>query len=202
MPIRKVVSQQELSPGIIVYSHPNSKPKEWLEIIKTYSEPLLKQGGIVKKNDNGYYSGIALDHRKCKMFSGSDLANCHPDDPINILSNEVQIFMDQNVNNFCTRYQAHDAQKNHEIIFLRYEDGDFFNDHNDDCPSFHRTVSSVIYFNDDYDGGEICFKHFNIEYKPKQGDCIVFSSSFPYMHSVKPISKGIRYAAVNWYRYI
>lgn len=202
MLVKKLINQQELSPGIIVYSCPDKKIKKWLEVIETYSDPLLKYGGIVKKNESGYYSTVGLDHRKCKVFSGDDIASCHPDDPLMKLSIEVQDFMDSNVNNFCQKYKAHQAKKNHEIIFLRYEDGDFFNEHNDDCPAFHRTVSSVMYFNDNYNGGEICFKHFNIEYKPKQGDCIVFSSAFPYMHSVNPISGGVRYAAVNWYKYI
>lgn len=202
MPIRKMVEENELAPGIIVYSYNNGKASEWLSILKTYSEPLLKYGTILRKGDNGYYSTVSLDHRKCRIFSGNDLLDCHAEDPLRILSNEVHNFMDENVARFCNKYNAHQSAKNHDVIFLKYEIGDFFNDHNDDCPTYHRTVSSIMYFNDDYDGGELCFKYFNIEYKPKQGDCILFSSAFPYMHSVKVISNGTRYAAVNWYRYI
>lgn len=202
MSVGQVVEENELAPGIVVYSYSDGKAEKWLSILKTYSEPLLKYGTVLTKERDGYYSTVSLDHRKCQIFSGNQLPTCHADDPLNILSNEVQNFMDFNVSKFCSKYRAHEARKNHDIIFLKYGVGDFFNDHNDDCPTYHRTVSSIIYFNDDYSGGEICFKYFNIKYKPKEGDCIVFSSAFPYMHSVKPISDGVRYAAVNWYRYI
>lgn len=193
---------KELAPGIIVYQSNDLKIQEWFSILKEYSEPLLNYGTVLAKNNDGYYSTVSLDHRRCKIFSKNELSACHIDDPLNILANEVEDFMESQVKKFCSRYQAHNVIKNHDAIFLRYEDGDFFKDHNDDCPTYHRTVSCVLYFNDNYNGGEICFKYFNIEYKPKQGDCIVFSSAFPYMHSVNQISNGIRYAAVNWYKYI
>ena len=202
MSIEQVVTEKELAPGIIVYSHEDTRFEQWLSILKLYSEPLLDYGSVTAKNENGYYSAVSLDHRKCKMFSGGELFDCHAEDPLRLFSDEVENFMSENVKKFCLRYNAHEVKKNHDIIFLRYGDGDFFKNHNDDCPAYHRTVSSTIYFNNDYDGGELCFKHFNIEYKPKQGDCVVFSSAFPYMHSVKPIANGIRYAAVNWYKYI
>jgi len=202
MPIKEMVKENELAPGIIVYSYDNDKASEWLSILKTYSDPLLKIGEVVLKKNDGYYSAPSLDHRRCKTFSGSALLDCHPEDPLRILSDEVNNFMDKNVAMFCDKYSAHKAIKNHDVIFLKYETGDFFNNHNDDCPTYHRTVSSITYFNDDYDGGELCFRYFNIEYRPEQGDCILFSSAFPYMHRVKKITKGARYAAVNWYRYV
>lgn len=197
-----MVVNTELAPGIVVYTFPKSKANEWSAVLKEYSEPLLKYGSILSKNDDGYYTKVNLDHRKCRIFSSVDLQGCHQEDPLVVLANEVQQIMDQKVSAFCQHYSAHQAVKNHEAIFLKYQEGDFFTEHNDDCPTYHRTVSSVMYFNDDYNGGEICFKYFNIEYKPKQGDCIVFCSAFPYMHSVNPITSGTRYAAVNWYKYI
>jgi hypothetical protein len=197
-----MVEENELAPGIIVYSYNDSRADEWLLTLKTYSEPLLKNGTVLRTGDSGYYSTVSLDHRKCKIFSGYDFPDCHAEDPLKILSDQVNNFIDENIAKFCGKYDAHQAVKNHDVIFLKYGPGDFFSYHNDDCPTYHRTVSSIVYFNDDYDGGQLCFKHFNIEYKPKQGDCVVFSSAFPYMHGVKPISKGIRYAAVNWYKYI
>ena len=71
----------------------------------------------------------------------------------------------------------------------------------DDCAKFPRTVSVSAYLNDDYLGGEIEFPYFNISYKPKVGDILLFSSSFPYLHKVNQITSGTRYAVVNWYRF-
>jgi predicted 2-oxoglutarate/Fe(II)-dependent dioxygenase YbiX len=58
-----------------------------------------------------------------------------------------------------------------------------------------------MYFNDDYVGGEIEFPEFDIFYKPQLGDILVFPSSFIYNHSVKEVTSGVRYAAVNWFSY-
>ena len=55
--------------------------------------------------------------------------------------------------------------------------------------------------NDDFEGGELQFKEFDLKIKPEAGDIIVFCSGFPYMHQVAPVTMGIRYAVVKWYEY-
>ena len=48
-------------------------------------------------------------------------------------------------------------------------------------------ITTTFYLNDDYEGGEICFKindHY-ISHKPQAGDVIVFPSMDPYMHGVR-----------------
>jgi hypothetical protein len=202
MSIAKMVDNIKLAPGISVYKLPKEMVLNWYSIIKNYSEPLLKYGTILSKNENGYYSTVSLDHRKCKIFSTGDFAQCHNDDPLKIITLEVENEMQRVVDLFCTDYMAHKAVKNHDVIFLRYESGDYFRYHNDDCPTYHRTVSAISYFNDDYEGGELSFRFFDVQYKPEAGDCIVFSSAFPYMHSVNEVKNGVRYAAVNWYKYV
>jgi len=88
------------------------------------------------------------------------------------------------------------------LCFNRWRVGDAQSPHADDANGFEwRKFGCVLYLNDDYEGGEIGFKFFNVSYKPKSGDIILFSSAFPYMHEVKPITKGYRNAAVTWYSY-
>jgi hypothetical protein len=73
------------------------------------------------------------------------------------------------------------------INFVRYTPGQHFNIHTDHGFSYSCTVSSILYLNDDYEGGEICFKindHY-ISHKPQAGDVIVFPSRDPYMHGVR-----------------
>ncbi len=81
---------------------------------------------------------------------------------------------------------------------LKYGEGQQFTNHIDDHPSYHRRVSTVYYLNDNYTGGEINFPRFNITFKPKANQMIVFPSTYVYNHSVSPVIEGERYAVVSW----
>ena len=61
---------------------------------------------------------------------------------------------------------------------------------------------SLFYLNDDYEGGEIEFRHSGIKFKPKAGSVLFFPSNFLYVHEVYPVTKGPRYALPNWYHNI
>jgi hypothetical protein len=56
----------------------------------------------------------------------------------------------------------------------------------------------MMYLNDDYDGGEICFLSEDgqnvIGYKPKAGDIVAFPSCEPFWHGVLSFLKNDRYA--------
>jgi len=72
----------------------------------------------------------------------------------------------------------------------RWEPGAFAADHSDNTeldgtPNAwqENKLVTMIYLNDDYEGGEICFPRFNIEYKPKANEFLVFPSTYVYNHS-------------------
>jgi hypothetical protein len=71
--------------------------------------------------------------------------------------------------------------------------------HTDDANEWTRMLShsSVIYFNDEYEGGSIGFPEYAEYYRPKKGDCIIFNASI--VHEVLPISGGTRYTAAFWH---
>lgn len=81
---------------------------------------------------------------------------------------------------------------------LKYGVGQKFVNHIDDHTAFHRRISFVYYMNDNYEGGEIIFPRFNISYKPKANEMIVFPSTYVYNHSVNEVTSGTRYAVVSW----
>lgn len=62
-----------------------------------------------------------------------------------------------------------------------------------------RVLSVLLYLNDDYEGGEIEFRHSDIKIKPEPGSVLFFPSNFLYVHEVYPVTKGPRYALPNWY---
>lgn len=79
-----------------------------------------------------------------------------------------------------------------------------YREDNDESPGNKFVITCTMYFNDDYDGGEISFKidSKEINYKPKAGDIIVFPSGHPeylgqngnqYIHGVKTVKNGEKY---------
>lgn len=81
---------------------------------------------------------------------------------------------------------------------LKYGKGQKFSNHIDDHPSYHRRVSTIYYLNDNYTGGELNFPRFDITFKPKANQMILFPSTYVYNHSVSPVIDGERYAVVSW----
>jgi hypothetical protein len=55
------------------------------------------------------------------------------------------------------------------------------------------TISIVLYLNEDYEGGNICFPEQGLDIKPKAGSMIIFPSYPPYYHDPKPVTKGTKY---------
>jgi len=86
------------------------------------------------------------------------------------------------------------------MSILKYEKAGFLSEHIDHGTS-SRTLSVVLYLNDNYSGGEINFPHVGngITIKPEAGSAIFFPSNFVFTHSVNEISEGIRYSLPNWY---
>jgi predicted 2-oxoglutarate/Fe(II)-dependent dioxygenase YbiX len=62
------------------------------------------------------------------------------------------------------------------------------------------THSTVIYLNDDYEGGEIYFPKLNFKHKPTRGDAVIFPCSGPeYVHGVTEVTSGTRYTIPMWH---
>jgi hypothetical protein len=87
------------------------------------------------------------------------------------------------------------------INFVRYKPGQHFAVHTDHGFSYTCTVSSVMYLNDEYDGGELWFPYLDITLKPKAGDVVLFPSTYIYAHASLKIKSGIKYSAVTMFDY-
>ena len=85
------------------------------------------------------------------------------------------------------------------INYVRYEPGQHFAVHSDSGFSYNCTVSSVMYLNDDYEGGELWFPFLDLTYTPVAGDIVIFPSTYIYAHASKPITSGVKYSAVTMF---
>jgi Rps23 Pro-64 3,4-dihydroxylase Tpa1-like proline 4-hydroxylase len=84
---------------------------------------------------------------------------------------------------------------------LRYEESGYLPQHQDQGVST-RVLSVLLYLNDDYEGGNIMFRHSGVSIKPVAGSLIFFPSNFLYVHEVAPVTGGRRYSLPNWYHNI
>jgi len=81
---------------------------------------------------------------------------------------------------------------------LRYQGGEEFKAHYDGPTASHRSLSPILYLNDDYTGGELEFVNFDLKIKPKAGSMYIFPSNYPYAHIAHPVQTGTKYAIVTW----
>ena len=76
-------------------------------------------------------------------------------------------------------------------------------------PESKFNTTCLFYLNDNYEGGEISFAIMDdthqeiidiIDYKPVAGDMVIFPSSLPIYHGVKPITEGEKYIIRTYWK--
>lgn len=60
------------------------------------------------------------------------------------------------------------------------------------------TYASILYLNDNFEGGETFFSDFDLEITPKTGMLVGFCGS-RVLHGVRKVTKGTRYTAPCWF---
>tara|TARA_R110000744_G_scaffold142766_1_gene254498 strand:+ start:1536 stop:2111 length:576 start_codon:yes stop_codon:yes gene_type:complete len=88
------------------------------------------------------------------------------------------------------------------IQILKYNKTDHYTWHVDAGPNNNRVLSCVYFLNENYEGGELCFKNPDgtgeFAIPKKKNRMVVWPSSFLYPHTVKPIKSGEKYSIVSW----
>ncbi len=64
--------------------------------------------------------------------------------------------------------------------------------------STDRDLSSILFLNDDFEGGDLIFPDLKIKIKPEPGLLVCFPSNQFYLHGVEPVTSGERFSIVNW----
>ena len=86
---------------------------------------------------------------------------------------------------------------------LRYRERGFFGEHVDvtrDHPVLgHRRLSTVVFCNDDFEGGGLKFPRQGLTVEPEPGLMVLFPSGFTHPHEALPVSTGTKYSIVAWY---
>ena len=71
----------------------------------------------------------------------------------------------------------------------------------DGWPDYNYIVDygSIIYLNEEYEGGELFFPKYNIHIKPKPGTLVFFPSTNMYAHGVTEVLSGARYTSPHFW---
>lgn len=170
------------------------KPKEYQTSVKPW---------VAWANDNGMNEIFCYQKfiPQVMHISNNDI---YREEQINI-SSQLFSALDDTMHHYTTELYPW-AEKNiksreHTMHLLKYNETGHLPAHQDQGVS-SRVLSVLLYLNDDYEGGEIEFRHSNIKFKPEPGSVLFFPSNFLYVHEVYPVTKGPRYALPNWYHNI
>lgn len=68
-------------------------------------------------------------------------------------------------------------------------------------PFAHRDFASIIYLNDDYDGGEIYFPALDAMLKPRAGMLVAFTGGWRHEHGVLKVRGGVRFTMPAFYSF-
>jgi|TARA_E500000318_G_scaffold108493_1_gene119472 hypothetical protein len=89
-----------------------------------------------------------------------------------------------------------------DIQVLKYGKGGHYKFHTDHNTRIPRHYSCIFMINDDYEGGDLCFKYPKSEkittIEKKENRMIIWPSNSLYPHCVLPVTKGERYSVVAW----
>ena len=119
----------------------------------------------------------------------------------------------QVVKDYTRRYHIGELRYWEATNYVRYYEGQHFQEHHDHGYSYNCVVSIVAFPNDGYEGGELFFRLQNVSIKPKAGDMyilmirggkgsvIVFPSNFMYPHRAMPVTNGTKYSMVTMLDY-
>lgn len=79
----------------------------------------------------------------------------------------------------------------------RFEPGMGMHEHFDS--SRPNDIATLVYINDNYDGGEIYFPDHGVGFKPQPGDLLCFPDNPDFVHGVKAVSGAVRYTTPRWF---
>ena len=191
-------TKKELAPGIWVYQNIFQDPLKLIKDINKHYSPEFAEAMIANGKIN---EGVNKQSRDCSVVvisKTSKREDAEKDLIYDTITQSIMVCMKDYVEVYNVNL---DDLTSDNWQILRYGKSQHFDSHADDGIRYPRTISTTAYLNDDYTGGEIYYKHFNLNYKPRSGDILIFPSNYVNNHKVIPVEKGIRYAVVNWFRW-
>lgn len=118
----------------------------------------------------------------------------------------------ERVRNKAAELFALDVARLDRPQLLRYDLGGHYRPHTDAVNfkveaerytmtrAFDRDISTVLYLNEGFEGGEFEFLLSGLRIKPAPGLLIAFPSGWRHYHGVHPVTRGTRYVIADWFK--
>ena len=202
---RTWTSSEEVAPGTGIWVYRDVLPKE-LRVIERLEE-------VLNDPDNDYQYQEAMvgyqmkmpEYRDCVDFKykKSDIIDDVTPSGIKLheLADDTVYRQMQAVKDYTRKYNIGELRYWEATNYVRYGEGQHFQEHHDHGYSYNCVVSVVSFPNDDYEGGELYFRLQNVTVKPKAGEMYVFPSNFMYPHRAMPVKSGVKYSMVTMLDY-
>lgn len=198
-PKKSWTSVEDLGSGIFVYRNVITKE---LNVIQRLEE-------VLNKEDNGYiwrpayvgYQQLMPNYRDCEdfKFKKTDIESDLSEDSVKLQELWQDCYDRQKlaVDDYQRRFNIGELRYWEAMNFVKYTEGKHFQYHHDHGSSYNCTVSLVAYPNEDYEGGELSFRHQQLVIKPQAGDLYIFPSNYMYSHRAMPVHSGTKYSIVT-----
>jgi predicted 2-oxoglutarate/Fe(II)-dependent dioxygenase YbiX len=141
----------------------------------------------------------AYQHARTNLMLGlSHLAQVSDNKLLQNIHNQFNMLLLASTVPYSQRYGIKEGQWHEPYSILKYGEGQEYKSHYDGGTDTGRSISAIVYLNDNYDGGGIEFPFFNVKIKPQAGMLMLFPSNFAYTHIAHPVTAGQKYALVTW----
>ena len=157
------------------------------------------------ENTEEWQAALTKDYTNDKARNCDTIGISHPS-VINSKSSRIEIdnklfnCAGKCIQNYNEKFKHADVQEDTGYELLRYKTGGFYSEHTDSFLQAPRLVSCSFALNDNYKGGEFAFFDKEIKYKLSKGDALMFPSTFMYPHQIMPVTEGVRYSIITWFR--
>ena len=134
------------------------------------------------------------DGRVLSMFAASRKIKCG--ESISMLGSEIVLRLSKLIQE---KFEVEKQVFVDCLDLVRWPVGSEMTPHVDEVPHAHRLWGSVIYLNDDYDGGETYYPNLGVSVKPRSGMAVVHRGDSHHLHGVSKVENGERFTIATFW---
>jgi hypothetical protein len=192
----KLASDASIAGCIEIYENAWPSPAE--TIVRIENECTKHDSDIHWQRAETTGDGVYQHTRTNKHMSISQFAKIYDNGLMQNIHNQFNLLLHATTIPYMEKFGIQESIWHEDYCALKYSAGTEYKSHYDSGTAMGRIISSIVYLNNDYEGGELEFPNFGIKIKPKAGMMILFPSNFSYRHVAHPVTTGIKYALVTW----